>query len=510
MDKLLIYTGTRFDREVPLADVTSIGRLAKNTIQLEAAEISRVHAIITRTATGFVVTDQGSMNGTSVNGRKLAPKKPAEITDGDRIRLESFELRVSLAKHASNFDAARVSESSIRLERVLSAPPTHRQPLADLAQSGHADADGPIWNSGTTRLVVADIIDEAPGVRTFRFVGKRTKLFTYEPGQFVTLALDIDLETVYRSFSLSSTPSRPHTLELTVRRSDDDNGASAWMHDSMRLGDEVSMHGPSGHFSCTPFRSRKLLFITGGIGITPVMSMLRWIADTAADVDVVVVHSVGAPAEIVFRSELEFLAARHPGIRIHTTVTSNWDGAQPWAGRTGHVDRAMISDAAPDLAERHVYLCAPAPMREAVVLALRSLSFPLANLWTESFRDDRIAVGTVVEPPGEPETPFAPPTSSLTDSSAGEPPRAPVTAPGQAPARYTVRFTKSGVEARATADMTLLEIAEANGVEIPYGCRAGECGTCAARCSGTNIPTHAADTTFTCVTRPASDVVVDA
>ena len=526
MDKLLIYNGTHFLNEHTLSDITSIGRLRKNTIQLESSEISRVHAIITRTESGFVIVDRGSMNGTFVNDRKLVASEPAPLGDGDRIRLETFELRVSLSSEAARFDAQQVSESSLRLARVLEEPPERSLPLSNALGDS-------IWSSGSTRVVVADILEETRDARTFRLVGKKTRLFSYEPGQFVTLSLDIDFETGLRSFSLSSSPSRPHAVDVTVKRSSE-GGASAWLHDNLKLGDEVTMRGPSGTFSCSKYPSRKLLFIAGGIGITPLMSMCRWIVDTAADVDVVLLYSVRAPGDIVFRAELDFLAARHRNLRVVTTVTSNWDGTQPWSGRTGRVDRAMIEDVVDDLSDRHVYLSCPNAMRESVMRALRSAAFPLKNLHTESFRSDRVAAGTVLEPPSEPASLFPAPAERLTDDSEvadASPERDAATPPSPATPglRHRIRFARSKVEAHAAGDVSLLEVAEANGVEIPYGCRSGVCGTCLTACvegeveripdaSATDGATSARasegpngnEPIYVCVARPTSDVVLDA
>jgi glycine betaine catabolism B len=75
-----------------------------------------------------------------------------------------------------------------------------------------------IWSEGVTTLKVADIVEETADVKTFRLVGEKPMLFSYRPGQFVTFLLNIDGEDVERSYSMSSSPSRPHVLEITVKR----------------------------------------------------------------------------------------------------------------------------------------------------------------------------------------------------------------------------------------------------------------------------------------------------
>jgi hypothetical protein len=106
-----------------------------------------------------------------------------------------------------------------------------------------------LWSGGITSLKVADIIEETVDTKTFRLVGEKPLLFSYRSGQFVTLLLTIDGEDIERSYSISSSPSRPHVLELTVKRISGGR-VSNWLCDHVMLGERLTIKGPAGKFSC--------------------------------------------------------------------------------------------------------------------------------------------------------------------------------------------------------------------------------------------------------------------
>ena len=341
----------------------------------------------------------------------------------------------------------------------------------------------PVWSKGEVSLQIADIIEETHDVKTFRLVGKDPVLFSFKPGQFVTLIAEIGGEEVKRSYSISSSPSRPHTLELTVKRVPG-GLVSNWMCDELKLGDLLRVRGPSGRFSCFNYPSRKMLYIAAGSGLTPLMSMSRWIVDTTADVDVVLLYSARTPPDIIFRKELELMSARHSGFRVLITVTSGWKGTEAWTGLTGRCNDSLIRMAAPDLMERHVFMCGPKPFMDTAKGCLRELGFPIANLHTESFGTGRLAKGTKVAPRDVPKA------TTVSGVLVPVPPAAPATAPppvdkpAAAPSgpSFEIEFLGAGKKVMTEGQSNLLDLAECNGIEIPYACRTGECGSCKVLC----------------------------
>ena len=253
------------------------------------------------------------------------------------------------------------------------------------------------WTTGDLTVRCVRVIDEIVDVKTFCFVASPPLLFTYKPGQFVTLDLEINGEQVLPSYSISSTPSRPHTLEITVKRvplppadgAEVSQGlVSNWLHENVIVGSEIKLSGALGKFTCFANPCQKLLLISAGSGIAPMMSMSRWLVDTASECDIIFFHSARSPSDIIFRQELELISARHPNFNLAITTTRKELG-QSWLGLTGRLTATMLQSVAPDFRERTVYVCGPNTFMESVQELLEGLSFPMQNYYEESFGPPR-------------------------------------------------------------------------------------------------------------------------
>jgi ferredoxin-NADP reductase len=131
------------------------------------------------------------------------------------------------------------------------------------------------WANGRHIVRCVKVIQETWDVRTFCFMADQPILFFFKPGQFVTLELDIDGEQVMRSYTISSSPSVPYSFSVTIKRVPGGR-VSNWLHDTLQEGQELAVHGPVGLFNAIDAPSPKVLYLSGGVGITPVMSMARW------------------------------------------------------------------------------------------------------------------------------------------------------------------------------------------------------------------------------------------
>lgn len=539
--RLKIYRDGRMEQEVALTRDLSIGRHQRADLQLEHPEMSRVHAIVLCQGQRWFVQDNKSLNGTFLGSRRLDPGERCEITNGSCVVVGGFELRFELPFAVEN---TLVQPGDAPAAPPAQAPSVHAEPAAAPARpappppapaidtdpppvsgpllSGLVEGRSrlPVWSEGEAELVVADIIEETHDVKTFRLIGREPLLFSYKPGQFVTLSLPIDGKEVKRSYSVSSSPSRPHTLELTVKRVPG-GLVSNWLCDNTKLGDTLQIRGPAGKFSCFNYPSRKMLFIGAGSGITPLMSMSRWVVDTTADVDVILLASARTPQDIIFRKELENMAARNSNFRLVVTVTAGTHGTEAWSGFTGRCSAAMIQMIAPDLAERHVFMCGPKPFSDAIKAHLQQIGFPLENLHTESFGGRRVASGTKVEPRDVAKsdsiaivrTPVGSRATSV-DLPVAPPPPAPEPSAG-----YAVSFAISGRTVQTDGDASLLDLAEANGIEIDYACRAGSCGSCRVKLLAGEVEEddneleddeRAEGWRFACVSRPCGNVEIEA
>ena len=138
------------------------------------------------------------------------------------------------------------------------------------------------WTNGRHLLRCVKIIQETRYVRTFCLVAESPIMFFFKPGQFVTLEVEIDGEKHMRSYTISSSPSVPYSISISVKRVPEGR-VSNWLHDNLKEGDGLAVHGPVGQFNCIDFTGDKVLLLSGGIGITPLMSMARWWFDTNSE-----------------------------------------------------------------------------------------------------------------------------------------------------------------------------------------------------------------------------------
>jgi len=298
------------------------------------------------------------------------------------------------------------------------------------------------WNAATTPLRCVDIVVEGPSVKTFRFTATDGSWFRYRPGQFITVELPVPSGTIYRTYTLSSTPTRPQLVSLTVKAQGDSIG-SRWLLESFKIGDTLKAVGPAGIFTLPP-APEKLLFVSGGSGVTPMLSMTRYLYDIGAKVDIHFMHFGRTPADLLFRQELESVAKSWPALKLHWVVES--DAQQAWSGPTGRIDSTLLDSLCPDLGTRDVFCCGPEPFMKATREAVTAIAGSLGRYSEESFQ------------PAAAPAPAAP------------------TAPGGNTCE--IRFSASGKSVHIASDITILAAAQQAGLGISYACQMGLCGTC--------------------------------
>jgi glycine betaine catabolism B len=369
-----------------------IGRHPSCQIMLDRPEVSRIHGQLSWHGDRLYYSDLGSTDGSKVNNQDILINYQHVLRTGDTLQIGDFVILIG---------AIHVPDKT-----------SQRQPK---------------------QLRCIQVIDQTPDVKTFRWVGSAGERFEYLPGQFVLLDLVIGGQAVSRCYSVSSSPSRPYVLEFTVKRV---GLVSNWLHETVGEGFELSIMGISGSFVYEGPKD-KVLLLSAGSGITPMLSIARWISDMAHPVDLVFLHSARSPRDIIARSELEFLAMEN--LRVWFTVTDPGEG---WSGLRGRVDRAMLKSV-PDLRDRTVYVCGPEGFMTGVRQTLMDLGLPSGQYHEESFG-------------GAP--------------SAVEVPKVETTA--------TIEFAKSNQTITPKAGETLLEAGLRSGITMTYGCKIGACGAC--------------------------------
>ncbi|GMU24995.1 MAG: hypothetical protein AMXMBFR13_50660 [Phycisphaerae bacterium] len=324
-------------------------------------------------------------------------------------------------------------------------------PVAPPAPAAPVDAAQSVGKKWSGKLRVSRVFQETPDVKTFRLMNPLGGVlpFTYLPGQFLTVAVAPDGAPVKRSYTIASSPTQHDYVEITVKHKEG-GVVSGFLHTRVQPGDLLECSAPSGSFIFTGRECKCILLVGGGVGITPLMSVIRYLTDRSWAGDIYFLYSISKPQDFIFREELEYLERRHPNLRVIVAV-SHSDGAE-WKGPKGRITKELIVQSVPDLASRYVHVCGPVPMMEAVKKMLNEVGVPADRIKTEAF-------GPAL---GKPEP--------------NRPPPAP--APPAGVALPTVAFSSSDKSAPLPPDKTILDVADEIGVEIDNSCRAGTCGTC--------------------------------
>lgn len=528
----------QLDPEKKLNQECLLGRDERCCIVLDDHLASRTHGKIAFRDGSYYYVDLGSRNGSKINNEDVQLNQEYLLKPSDTITLGNHLLWIKAIAGATTPPPA------------ITLTPEQYMPLATIDTVGLET-----WTQGTKQVKCVQIINETSDVKTFTFTAEPPVKFDYQPGQFVTLNLDINGKKVKRSYSISSTPSRPHSLEITVKRvpaPPDEPTAppglvSNWLHDNLKVGSQIEINAPMGKFTNFAHPSTKLFLISAGSGITPMMSMSRWICDTASQVDIVFLHSARTPEDIIFRQELEMMTARYPNFKLAITVTRSVPG-QSWYGYTGRINETILPAIAPDYQDRTVYVCGPNPFMAATKELLQRLNFPMANYYEESFggakkkrqkqpptitvpAPDSTSIFPTSVPVAPPATqPVAAATSPITAVSASSvvsqappvspPPVTPTLAPApvSTPAKSSspvVILTKMGLEIACDGEEPILDVAEAEGADLPSGCRMGACGACKVKkLEGEVIYDDDVDCedgfVLACVARPAGKVLIEA
>jgi ferredoxin-NADP reductase/Fe-S-cluster-containing hydrogenase component 2 len=296
------------------------------------------------------------------------------------------------------------------------------------------------------RLILAEKEDVTHNVKTFRFKPMNgSKIpFEYLPGQFLTLHIAPGGIPTRRSYTIASSPTWRDRIEITVKR--EEHGlVSRWLHDDLTPGDDIEIEAPNGTFYFTGKEADRVLLIGGGVGITPMMSVARYLTETGWPGNVHLILGFRAPSDFIFRDEITELETCNSNLRVTVTM-SQPDNGELWSGIRGHINASLLNAAVPDIASYRAHICGPPPMMDAVKAALAGLGVAEGQIRTESF-------GTVKRDPTA--------KSAVSREVAGK-----------------VFFQASNTTAPVFAGSTILDAADQAGVFIDNACRSGTCGSC--------------------------------
>ncbi|MCW8908966.1 MAG: 2Fe-2S iron-sulfur cluster-binding protein [Sedimenticola sp.] len=288
----------------------------------------------------------------------------------------------------------------------------------------------------------------------------------FQPGQFLTFRLSVEGpgggQTLTRCYSLSDRP-RSDCYRVSIKRVPGSTGAeglppgrsSNYFHDHVEPGSRLQVKAPAGQFHLDQESDRPLVLVGGGIGITPMLSMLEHLLETGSRRETWLFYGVRNGVEMVMQPRLQQLAEQHPYFHLYSCFSQPLESDRPGIDyqHRGRVDIDLLRNTLP-MAGYQFYLCGPQPMMQSLVPDLEALGIHPADIHYEAFGPASI--------PGK--KPHAPAQQADSDIA------------------FEVRFSKSGRRVTWQPGAgSLLELAEAEGIEVDSGCRAGSCGVCQTR-----------------------------
>ena len=211
-----------------------------------------------------------------------------------------------------------------------------------------------------------------PGVNKFRFT--KAPDFSYEAGQYIMAKMGTAL---FRFFSISSSPTETGYIEFTTRMTGSDYKNAL---DQLKAGDTIHISGPFGRFTYKP-EYKKIVFLSGGIGITPIRSIMKYVSDKKIDTDIVLLYGNKNEEGIVFKKDLDEISIGKNMKVIHVLS----DPGPAWTGYRGYITKDIIAKEVPDYLERQFYNVGPPGMVAALTKTLEDMNIPKENIILENF-----------------------------------------------------------------------------------------------------------------------------
>lgn len=290
-------------------------------------------------------------------------------------------------------------------------------------------------------LQVHSIVKEAPNVTTINFIAQ--DFYPYQAGQYALVSIK-NTPHITRAYSLSSTPGESRFVSITVREIEGGVG-STWLNNDVKVGDQVWFSNPMGEFSCQQVIADNYLLVGAGSGVTPIMSMARWLLANRPEVNVTVIHSVHSPEDVIFKQEWAELKAKYPKLQL--VINASVNATEGFA--SGRISAEIIKNAVPNLANYTVMTCGPEAYMNALKEIVLSLGGTEDRFFTEAFFNTALA--------------------------------------GEISSDKKTSLTINGIsqiKAEVPVGMTLLAALEAQEQPVVSGCRTGLCGLCKTKVTG--------------------------
>jgi len=358
----------------------------------------------------------------------------------------------------------------------MAAPALNWQRVRDMAQrlttplhpDDYLSMINPLWSARELRGRIERVVPETDDAATLVIKPGWGWSFDHQAGQYIGIGVEVEGRFHWRSYSLSSVPVRDRSLLTITVRAMPEGFLSDHLVRGLEPGTIVRLAAPAGEFTLPDPPPKKMLFLVGGSGITPVMSMLRTLDRRDTMSDAVLVYSSPDEDRMIFRDELHELHAKHDSLTVVERFTD----------KEGMFDLDKdLEQVCPDWRERGTWACGPTPMLDAC-----------EEFWKQADLEDQLHLERF--------------SVDLGDSEAEG---------------GTITFANSGKTIEVDGATTLLEAGEKVGVGMPYGCRIGICHTCTVVMASGRIKdlrngeehSDANEAIQTCVTAACSDLVLN-
>jgi ferredoxin-NADP reductase len=324
----------------------------------------------------------------------------------------------------------------------------------------------PLWSARELRGRVLEVRRETVDSATLVIKPGWGFSFDYQPGQYIGIGLLVEGRWRWRSYSLTSSPVRGgRTITITVKAMPE-GFLSTHLVGGVAPGTIVRLAAPQGNFVMPDPAPASVLFITGGSGITPVMSMLRTLARRDQITDVVHLHSAPTESDAMFGAELAELEREHDGYGLHLRSTRS----------EGRFDLSRLDDVVPDWRERQAWACGPEGMLNAA-----------ERVWSAADIADRLHLERFAV------------SKAAVHGQGG-----------------TVQFARSGKTVTVDAATPLMDAGEQVGIQMPFGCRMGICQSCVVglleghvRDLRSGVEKEPGSRVQTCISAASGDCVLD-
>ncbi|RVU01484.1 ferredoxin--NADP reductase [Mucilaginibacter limnophilus] len=300
------------------------------------------------------------------------------------------------------------------------------------------------------QLRVEHIKHETADTATFYLREISGKKLEYQAGQFITLVFTHHEEEIRRSYSFSSSPDEAMPA-ITIKRIP--NGEiSRFMFSKVKVGDILNAAEPAGRFVVTnPEEKKDILFFAAGSGITPVFSQLKYLLKCPGKSNLILIYSSLSPASIIFKKELDELAASHPErLKIICLLSSDANRLNNYMA-----EQLVKKHTSNGLFNADFYLCGPFDYMRMLKLTLLYMHISPSRIRKENFVINTIAVMPVVL--------------------------------NYAPQKVGITFKGEHHDIMAGENQSILQAALQNNIPLPYSCRAGVCSACAVRCTSGKV-----------------------